>query len=127
MNDKKKVLKSMRSIKNLIEVKDIEIRELERKNEDIDPDLADIFDGTERPPEADRMLEIMKEEKVILVERYEAIYDAIKRLPDKHRIVLERHYVLGETYAEIADVIDYSERSVYNFAREGIELIDLQK
>ncbi len=127
MNEKKEMLKGLISLKSLIEIKDTEIRELERKKTDIDPDLAAIFDDAERPPEAERFLEKIKKEKVILVERYEMIYEALNRLPDKPRIVLERHYALGETYADIAVKIGYSERSVFNFAREGIELIDFQK
>lgn len=127
MNEKKEILKSLIPLKSLIELKDIEIQDFERDTSDLDPELSDIFDSGEKKQKSDRLLEIIKKDKVTLSERYEAIYDAIKSLPEKHQIVLERHYVLGQTFAEIACAIGRSERYVFNYEREGIELIDFQK
>lgn len=126
METKKEKLQSLRVIKKLIEVKNVEIQDLERSMTDKDSDLADIFDGDD---ELDKAVERMKEginaEKMILIEEYQTIYDAIQKLPYTCRLVLERYYVLGDSIPDIAAQIGYSERWVLDYKSKGLELIEI--
>ena len=63
------------------------------------------------------------EEKVIRNERDAALWQAIGKLKDKHRVPLVLHYFNNLTVVEIAEILDTREGTIYSrlhFARERL-------
>lgn len=50
------------------------------------------------------------------------ITDFIAQLPDiRHRIILRSHYILHETFEQIAEFLEYTERHTYKIHKEALQ------
>lgn len=79
-----------------------------------------------RTPEIERARRLYAERAAELAKQAEAIEDAIQALPDRERIILRAHYLMGDSWEAIAARLHYSTRQVHRIHARALQRIEEQ-
>jgi DNA-binding CsgD family transcriptional regulator len=122
----KKYFEEYKSINNKIEYKLEEIRKLEELSTKITKsNQREQVDATKDPHKLAKLVEKISDYKkeiendmIIMLETSKNINKTISKIENiNERKIIELHYIGGKTFEEIAEILNYSTRQIYNLIK----------